>query len=58
MISLFAGGNGVATKVAQVNAVVDPATRLVDVIVRLSGQQAQPFLPGMRVKGILTLASQ
>ncbi|MES1953214.1 efflux RND transporter periplasmic adaptor subunit [Salinisphaera hydrothermalis] len=58
VIPLFAGGNGVATQVARVNAVVDPSTRLVNIVVRLSGQQAQPFLPGMRVKGVLTLASQ
>ncbi len=52
---LFGNGEGVHTKVSQVNAVVDPSTRLVDVIVRLTGAQARPFLPGMRVQGTLTL---
>ena len=54
---LFGNGNGggVRTSVSQVNAVVDPNTRLVDVIVRLTGKQARPFLPGMRVQGTLSL---
>lgn len=58
VMPLFAAGNEVDSKVTQVNAVVDPSTRLVDVIVRLNGDQATPFLPGMRVKGTLTLASK
>ncbi len=54
---LFGSAPAVDARVDQVNAVVDPKTRLVDVIVRLQGKQAQPFLPGMRVKGSLTLRS-
>ncbi len=57
VIPLFTSGNGVKSEIAQVNAAVDPKTRLVDVIVRLSGHAAQPFLPGMRVKATLTLAT-
>ncbi len=52
---IFGSGKGVQTEVSQVNAVVDPGTRLVDVIVRLTGPLARPFLPGMRVKGALTV---
>ncbi|MEJ2686722.1 MAG: efflux RND transporter periplasmic adaptor subunit [Gammaproteobacteria bacterium] len=55
---LFGNGGGVRTSVSQVNAVVDPNTRLVDVIVRLTGKQAQSFLPGMRVQGTLTLKAR
>lgn len=52
---VFGSSHGVRTRVAQVNAVVDPKTRLVDVIVRLHGKLAMPFLPGMNVEGVLTL---
>lgn len=55
---LFGSVAAVHTRVAQVNAVVDPHTRLVDVIVRLQGKQAQTFLPGMRVRGVLTLVTR
>lgn len=57
VMPLFGAGQGVQTSVSQVNAVVDPSTRLVDVIVRLQGNEAKPFLPGMRVQGTLTIAS-
>lgn len=55
---LFGNGQGADAPVSQVNAVVDPNTRLVDVIVRLGDKLSRPFLPGMRVKGTLTLKSQ
>jgi len=58
VMPLFGAGQGVHARVSQVNAVVDPSTRLVDVIVRLQGKQAAPFLPGMRVKGTLTIAAK
>jgi len=39
----------VAASVDKVLHAVNPKTRLVDVLVRLSGQQTRPFLPGMAV---------
>ncbi|HET7313464.1 efflux RND transporter periplasmic adaptor subunit [Salinisphaera sp.] len=53
--ALFADGNGVESRISQVNAAVDPNTRLVNAIVRLDGDRAGAFLPGMRVKGTLVL---
>jgi len=55
---LFGAGRGVRTRVSQVNAVVDPGTRLVDVVVGLSGKGARPFLPGMNVRGRLTVTTR
>lgn len=57
VVSLFSDRNRVDSSVSQVNAVLDPTTRLVDIIVRLEGDQAALFLPGMQVKGLLTLAT-
>ncbi|MGB7756239.1 MAG: efflux RND transporter periplasmic adaptor subunit [Salinisphaera sp.] len=56
VIPLFGNGNGVTSHISVVNAVVDPNTRLVNAIAPLRGAQAQPFLPGMRVKGRLKLS--
>ena len=58
VVSLFSNNIAADSRVAQVNAVVDPATRLVAVIVGLNGDQASPFLPGMRIKGLLTLTTK
>lgn len=58
IMPLFGAGRGVTATVARVNAVVDPKTRLVDVIVHLRDGRAKPFLPGMRVKGTITLSTR
>jgi len=55
VMPLFGAGGGVTATVDQVNSVVDPDTRLVDVIVHLQDGKARSFLPGMRVKGAITL---
>jgi len=55
IMPLFGAGQGVTATVDQVNSVVDPQTRLVDVIVHLQDGNARHFLPGMRVKGTITL---
>lgn len=57
VVPLFGTGNGVASQISQVNAVVDPNTRLVNAIAPLDGENAKPFLPGMRVKGHVKLAT-
>lgn len=54
---LFTSGASVKTQVKQVNAVVDPNTRLINVVVPLNGPNANTFLPGMRVRGIITLSA-
>jgi len=45
----WASGFRIAASVDKVLHAVNPQTRLVDVLVRLSGAQAEPFLPGMTV---------
>lgn len=57
VLPLFGAGQGVTSQITQVNAVVDPNTRLVNVIVPLNGATAEMFLPGMRVKGVLKLVA-
>lgn len=54
---LFGRQAGVEAKINQVDAVVNPSTRLVDVIVHLRDADAMAFLPGMRVKGTITLST-
>ncbi|MDA3920029.1 MAG: efflux RND transporter periplasmic adaptor subunit [Salinisphaera sp.] len=57
VVSLFGSGRGVTSHITVVNAVVDPKTRLVNAIAPLRGAKAQPFLPGMRVQGLLKIAT-
>lgn len=52
--SVFDAADTVATKVAAVYGTINPQTRLVDVMVRLSGPQAH-FLNGTRVSGAITV---
>lgn len=53
---IFGGGPGLDTHITQVQGVVDPSTRLVDVLVRLQGKDAARFLPGMQLRGRITTA--
>jgi membrane fusion protein (multidrug efflux system) len=50
------GGGEIPAKIAQVYAVINPQTRLVDVSVR-ANTLAAPLLPGMKLRGVVTLAA-
>ena len=54
---LFGGGPTLDARVDQVQGIVDPETRLVDVLVRLRGDQTAHLLPGMQLRGRITVAS-
>lgn len=57
LASVF-GRATVDVKVSQVHGVVNPRTRLVDVMARLGGAGARRLMPGMQVRGEITLSSQ
>lgn len=44
-------------KVDQVQQIVNPQTQLVDVVVRLSGRSSAALLPGMRLRGLITVGT-
>lgn len=48
---IFAPDRTIRAKVAQVHALINPQTRLVDVVVKLQGKQTEPLVPGMHVIG-------
>lgn len=52
---VFDAGRQVEARVAAVHGMVDPRTQLVDVVVRI---RAGKLLPGMRVRGEITLATR
>lgn len=54
---IFVPGGTIDAQVAQVHGTVDPQTRLVDAIVKLPQGQTDHLLPGMRVRGLLTVRS-
>lgn len=43
-------------RVQEVHAMINPATRLVDVLVPLPPEQTDAFIPGMRITGLIRLA--
>lgn len=45
-------------QVQEVHAMINPVTRLVDVIVPLSPEQTSAFIPGIRITGLIHLAEQ
>ncbi len=50
------GGGEIPARIAQVFAVLNPQTRLIDVSVRPDDSKA-PLLPGMKLRGVVTLAA-
>jgi len=54
--SVFAEQHSVSGKISGLHGMIDPQTRLVDAVVRLDGSTANGLLPGMQVKGVITLA--
>ncbi len=57
LASVFGSGTADA-KVSQVHGVVNPRTRLVDVVTLFGGAKAHGLMPGMQVRGEITLASE
>lgn len=55
--SVFGNAEAVNGRIDGVHGVIDPQTRLVDAVVRLEGKASDALLPGMRVEGIITLAT-
>ncbi len=55
---VFDPGLRVATEVSAVHGMIDPATQLVDVLVRISGNEIESFTPGAWVAGTIELAEQ
>lgn len=56
--SMFSSIKALHAHINQVHQVINPNTRLVDVVVEITGKQAQEFIPGMNVQGRITLKSQ
>ena len=50
------GGGEILAKITEVYAVLNPQTRLIDVSVR-PADSAAPLLPGMKLRGVVTLAA-
>ena len=55
--SVFDDAHALDGKIDSVHAVIDPQTRLVDAVARLDGKASDGLLPGMRVKGVITVSS-
>ena len=53
---VFGDGPSLNAAVDQVQGIVDAQTRLVDVLVRLNGAQTNHLLPGMQLRGRITVA--
>jgi len=51
---VFAPDRTIHAKVAQVHALINPQTRLVDAVIKLQGKQTAPLVPGMHVVGAIT----
>ena len=47
------GGRATAARIAQVHAVINPATHLVDAVARLRGQAAIALVPGSWMRGVI-----
>ena len=57
LTSVFGESHPVSGQIDQLHAMINPQTRLVDAIVRLDGAAAGSLLPGMQVKGTITLST-
>lgn len=55
---VFDPGLKVETEVSAVHGMIDPATQLVDVLVRINGTETQGFTPGAWVAGTIELAEE
>jgi len=55
--SVFDTQRKIDTEVAEVHGVINPATRLIDAVVRIKGQETGFLMPGMRVRGAITAVS-
>jgi len=55
---VFQTSRSIPAHIDRVHGTVDPRTRLVDAIVRLDGKQAASLLPGMVLRGRITVQSQ
>ncbi len=56
MTSVFGHNLSVHGRIDEIHAMINPQTRLVDAIVRLDKSAADGLLPGMQVRGIITLS--
>lgn len=55
--SVFADKPVVKGRIGDIHRVINPQTRLVDVVVRLNEKTSHGLLPGMSVKGVITVAA-
>ena len=55
MAPVFTGDIKVTGKVNKIHGIIDPQTRLIDVIVKLPPKRAAGLVPGTRVHGLITL---
>lgn len=58
LVSVFDPGATLTSAVQEVHAVVNPATRLLDVVVPIPAQAANRWLPGMYLRGRIVLATE
>lgn len=56
--SMFSAVKPLHAHINQVHEVINPNTRLVDVVVEITGKQSHEFIPGMNVQGRITLRSR
>jgi RND family efflux transporter MFP subunit len=55
--SVFDDTHVVVGRIEGVHGVIDPQTRLVDAVVRVDSKDSTGLLPGMRIKGVIELAT-
>ena len=55
---VFGAAKPFDTKVSEVQQTINPQTQLVDIVVRPSGAGVSSFLPGMRLRGLITVATE
>ena len=55
---VFGGSRSLKGTVSEIHGVINPQTRLVDVIVSLNGKNSSSVLPGTQVRGVIQLARQ
>ncbi len=56
-VPVFDSGQSFSGTVSEIHGVIDPQTRLVDIIVRINKTQAEKLIPGTRVRGEIILAA-
>jgi membrane fusion protein, multidrug efflux system len=55
---VFGGSRKLSGTVSEIHGVINPQTRLVDVIVALTAKEALSYLPGTQVRGVINLSHQ